>query len=30
MGLGWDAGCDVDASAALFDADMNIVDQVMI
>lgn len=30
MGLGWDANCDVDASAALFDRDVKIVDQVLI
>ncbi|GMH45750.1 hypothetical protein BSKO_13713 [Bryopsis sp. KO-2023] len=28
MGLGWNAGCDVDASAALFNADVEVVDQV--
>lgn len=28
MGLGWDAGCDVDASAALFDSNVNVVDKV--
>jgi len=28
MGLGWDAGCDVDASCAMFDANKRLVDAV--
>lgn len=28
MGLGWDAGCDVDGSVALFDAKHQVVDTV--